>query len=140
MTRQDIIDEARKWLGVPWRHQGRTRRGVDCVGLVVMVGQALNIPHEDRTDYGREPAEHTLIDHMRKYLSPVPGLAINPGIVAVFRQSRYPCHVGIFSEINGVIHVINSRADARKVIEEPFVDGRHGLSLLHLLSFPGLDD
>jgi cell wall-associated NlpC family hydrolase len=34
-----IVSAARSWLGVPWRHQGRTRQGVDCAGLVVLVGR-----------------------------------------------------------------------------------------------------
>jgi cell wall-associated NlpC family hydrolase len=42
-----IIAAARSWLGVPWRHQGRTRQGVDCAGLVVLVGRGLGLDDYD---------------------------------------------------------------------------------------------
>ena len=38
VTGQDVVAEARRWLGTPWRHQARLRGvGVDCGGLVVCV-------------------------------------------------------------------------------------------------------
>ena len=33
VTREMVVAEARTWIGVKWRHQGRTREGVDCIGL-----------------------------------------------------------------------------------------------------------
>ena len=36
-TAADFIAEARTWIGVPFRHQGRSRHGVDCIGLVLQV-------------------------------------------------------------------------------------------------------
>ena len=42
-----IIAAARAWLGVPWRHQGRTRQGVDCAGLVVLVGREFGLAAYD---------------------------------------------------------------------------------------------
>ena len=32
-TRSEIIEFARSWVGVPWRHQGRTRNGIDCAAV-----------------------------------------------------------------------------------------------------------
>ena len=45
--RERVLDEARRWIGTPYRHQG-TRLGVgcDCLGLVRGVWRAL---------YGAEP-------------------------------------------------------------------------------------
>ena len=48
-----IIAAARSWLGVPWRHQGRTRQGVHCAGLVVLVGRELGLADYDTHAYGR---------------------------------------------------------------------------------------
>jgi len=42
-----VVDEARKWIGTPYRHQGSTLGvGCDCLGLVRGIWRAL---------YGREP-------------------------------------------------------------------------------------
>jgi NlpC/P60 family putative phage cell wall peptidase len=42
-----VLDEARRWIGTPYRHQGSTLGvGCDCLGLVRGVWRAL---------YGREP-------------------------------------------------------------------------------------
>jgi cell wall-associated NlpC family hydrolase len=44
LDRQHIVDTARGWLGVPYRHQGRRKdKGVDCVGLIIGVGAELGL-------------------------------------------------------------------------------------------------
>ena len=54
VTRTDIVAAARGWLGVPWRHQGRSRAGVDCVGLVVVVCRSLGLSDHDSTVCGSD--------------------------------------------------------------------------------------
>ncbi len=42
MTRDDIIAEARSWIGTPYRHQASLKGvGCDCLGLVRGVGGAI---------------------------------------------------------------------------------------------------
>ena len=52
-----VIDEARGWVGVPFRHQGRDYSGIDCVGLPIVVGQSLGLFDQrlDIANYGRLP-------------------------------------------------------------------------------------
>jgi hypothetical protein len=39
-----LVAEARRWLGTPFRHQGRIRgEGVDCIGLVLEPARALGL-------------------------------------------------------------------------------------------------
>jgi len=140
MKRADVVAEARSWLAVPWVHQGRTRSGVDCIGLVVVVGRTFEVPHEDRVDYARVPIGNAMLNHLRRFLTPVSGVLTPDGTVGIFRQSVYGCHVGIFSTINGVPHIIHSRADRKKVVEERFKDGELGMNLLEVLAFPGLEE
>jgi hypothetical protein len=33
-----IIETAKTYIGVPFRHQGRDRQGIDCIGLLIAVG------------------------------------------------------------------------------------------------------
>lgn len=44
LTRAAIITAARAQLGTPFRHQGRSAQGVDCVGLLICIGRALDLP------------------------------------------------------------------------------------------------
>lgn len=53
MIADDFVAAARSLLDVPWAHQGRTDRGVDCVGLVVLSLRAVGIDAPLAADYGR---------------------------------------------------------------------------------------
>ena len=50
-----IIEEARSWIGVPFHHQGRTKSGCDCIGIVLACARRLDYKYEDYTRYGRLP-------------------------------------------------------------------------------------
>ena len=56
-TRQQIVEAAKSMLGVPFLHQGRDEKlGVDCVGLLVVIGRKIGYPEiVDITDYRRMP-------------------------------------------------------------------------------------
>jgi cell wall-associated NlpC family hydrolase len=53
----EVVAEARSWVGVPFLHQGRSRRGIDCVGLPVVIAMSLGlVPRTfDTGAYGRLP-------------------------------------------------------------------------------------
>lgn len=91
---QAVIDEARKWIGVPFHHQGRVRAGVDCVGLIVVVMDGLGLMPRgaDLADYGRHPngtLTRVLDEHCTRLDAPL------PGSVAVIRWWRQAHHVAI---------------------------------------------
>jgi hypothetical protein len=132
VTRNDIIAAARSFINVPWRDEGRNRMGVDCVGLLVEVSKIVGAPHEDKLGYAKEPTDLSMVLHLRKHSSPqkIDGGGNLDGMIGVFAQSRFPCHVGIFSTKNGVTHLIHARADRKRVVEELFLNGAHGLGIL----------
>lgn len=113
VTAEELVDAARSLVGVPWKHQGRSVLGVDCIGLVALsFGQAgidiwkiLGLP--DRRDYGRS-AHPDLLRLVRETCeqisSPIDGCLI----VMKFPSEQYPRHFGIYAQGN-VIH-----ADSRK--------------------------
>lgn len=120
MDRQQVVDEARTWLDVPWKHQGRLRTGVDCAGVIIKTAQAVGYSEFDITDYTRNAQLHRLLSYFDEHMDYVNPKDAAPADVGIFRDSAYPCHVGIFSEKNGMLHVIHGHAKRGKVIEEPY--------------------
>ncbi|GIX11751.1 C40 family peptidase [Elioraea sp.] len=120
VTPERIVAEARTWLGVPWRHQGRSRAGIDCVGLVVQVARALDLSDYDHTAYGRRAQGLGLVEHFRANMDGVAIPEARPGDVLVFADQAYPCHCGFLSERLDHPHLIHAHALRRKVIEEPY--------------------
>lgn len=57
MNASRLVLEARALEGVKFRHQGRTPRGLDCLGLLLLAGERAGILRVDleRADYGRAP-------------------------------------------------------------------------------------
>lgn len=107
-----VLDEARRWLGTPYRHQA-SRRGVgcDCLGLIRGIWRAL---------YGEEPealpaytpdwgeaggAEH-ILDAAARHFTPMEAGQALPGDMLVFRWRRgnVAKHLGILSAPNRFIH------------------------------------
>jgi cell wall-associated NlpC family hydrolase len=115
-----IVAEARGWLGVPWRHQGRSRAGVDCAGLVTLVAKALGLADYDTTGYGRRAQGQVFVEHFRANMEGVPIPEARPGDVLVFADHAYPCHCGFRTERPGRPHLLHAHATRRRVIEEPY--------------------
>lgn len=110
-----IVETARSYLGVRWKHQGRTREGIDCVGLLVLVAHELRLTTYDTRAYSRRPKNTVFLDHFDK--AGASRLAIQDatiGDIAIFEQAGYPCHAGLLTS-NGIIHASMPR---RKVVEE----------------------
>lgn len=118
-SKQDYADAARNWLDVRWVHQGRSRLGVDCVGLLIVAANDLGITIPDMPGYRRSPNPQKFIGHI--FANSVPETEIMPGHFGVFRDGTQPCHAGIFAEQNGQVTLIHAYAGTGKVMEEPFI-------------------
>ncbi len=111
-----ILDEARRWIGTPYRHQASLPgAGCDCLGLIRGVWRAL---------YGEEPQPvppyapdwagrgegEILLEAARRWLVPV-ATAV-PGDVLVFRHARdAPVrHCAVLSGSAQMIHALAGRA------------------------------
>lgn len=120
VSRQQVVEEARSWIDVRWKHQGRNRAGIDCIGLVVMTMKAFDIPVEDLTGYRRSPNPAIFMTGIQSQLDlcsqPL------PGGVAIFREALQPCHVGIFAGTAENLTLIHGYAPYGRVREEPFTN------------------
>lgn len=67
---KELTRLARAWLGVLYKHQGRSRReGVDCIGFIIaLMDEAGALPKDfvDKVDYGRSP-QQLLHDTVQRY-------------------------------------------------------------------------
>lgn len=57
MNATRLVLEARALVGVPFRHQGRSTTGLDCLGLLLLAGEKSGVLQLglERADYGRAP-------------------------------------------------------------------------------------
>jgi cell wall-associated NlpC family hydrolase len=122
MTRARLVHHARDYLGVPWRHLGRSRAGVDCIGLVLLAAADAGRPLPDPAPYQREPQGQRLLDGIRDHARRVP--SAEPGDILVFRMGLYGGHVGIATDHRtyGGPAVLHAFAPRRHVVEQP-MDG-----------------
>ena len=115
----NLADSARKYIGVPFRHRGRTVRHLDCVGLVVIAAKDLGreILH-DKPHYGREPNNDGLREHLQMEFGP-PASDMRVGDVALIAyNTEVPHHVGIIGNyIYGGFSLIHADGMVGKVVE-----------------------
>lgn len=94
MTRDEIVAEARSWIGTPWHHQGRVKGvGVDCVGVAIGVVRAFGIPVADDRNYPLSPFDHRLQEAIEAHCTRT--RIVDVGDLVLFRFLGFPQHVGI---------------------------------------------
>jgi len=113
-TNDQVIETARRYVGVPFIHQGRTDRGLDCIGLIVRVAHDLELSAADFRRYGREPDGRTFQDELKKHLDRRLDGQFDGGDILSFALPGYPCHVGIYTNDGTIIHALSRRG---KVVE-----------------------
>lgn len=120
MTADEIINAARLALGVPFRHQGRTLRGLDCAGLVVHVAAHLGVNYTDHGGYAKTPSNGLLESalDMQPAIERVPVNEMQAGDILVMRFNKEPQHLGIFTGEN----IIHSYSVTGKVCEHRLDD------------------
>jgi len=134
-----IVRQAREWLGVPYRHQGRTREGCDCLGLIVGVAAELDIARWRVPGYSGWPDGRTLeaacLQHLRTAARPGCGAV---GLFWYARRGRAQ-HLAIFSHLDdGRLAMIHSLKTNARVVEHG-VDEFWRARLLSCWSLPGVD-
>lgn len=114
------VTEARTWLGVRWLHQGRTREGIDCAGLGILVAQQAAGIDFDKTDYPRQATDETMIELCERFMDRVSPADMAPGDIAIFAfaNQRHMAVVGDY--VFGGLSLIHAYAPARKVVETRF--------------------
>lgn len=121
ITSKQLIYSARGLKGVPWKHQGRSVFGVDCIGLVALSFEkaGVDLPSllglQDSRNYGRNahPEMLRLVRETCESIStPIDGCLI----VMKFPGEEYPRHFGIYAQGN----VIHADSRSRCVVEHGY--------------------
>jgi len=110
------------WLGVPYRHQGRTKRGVDCLGLLVCSARDFGLTVVDNLAYGRKPCHETMKEGLLDHMVKINRADLRPGDVLYIRwpNDPHPLHLALVTSFNdsGVPIIMHADCDKqRKVVE-----------------------
>lgn len=124
-----LVTAARAYLGTPFRHRGRRRTGVDCVGLLLLAFRDCGVELPDFRLYGKEPHEDGLIERVTHAVgepiavAPVFSDQLQIGDVVVMRFSINPHHVALVGDyVFGGHSLIHAHGEAGKVVEHRFSD------------------
>jgi cell wall-associated NlpC family hydrolase len=136
MTPAKLVQAARGYLGVPWRHLGRSRAGVDCIGLVLLAARACGHDLPDPAPYEREPQGARLVSGLLAHGARVTQAEL--GDVMVFRMGVYGGHIGIATlhpvyRVPGLLHAFATR---RHVVEQP-IDAEFRAALVAVVRVAG---
>lgn len=118
VTPQQLIDEARKWLSVPYRNQGRDRSGVDCGGLLLVVGRALELTEMEHLGYSNSPDGETFERLLNENCDPV-GDWRNPrrGDILAHDYNEGIQHCSIVTAVEPRLTVIHAKRPIGKARE-----------------------
>ncbi len=118
-TGAQVVEAAREWMGTPFRHQGRSKAGIDCVGLLILVGEKLGITdYEDKPNYPKRP-DGTFMQRFRDNMVQVfPVTDMKNGDVLLFSQGLSMCHCGIMATVERQPGIIHAAAFHHCVTEE----------------------
>lgn len=109
--------EAHKYLGVPFRHRGRTTRGMDCVGLLIRTAMDCGYDKYEEFPYGREPRNSVLEGVLEYHFGPPIDREpqINDVVLLRLRSMLEPSHVGIITNHPNGLGIIHAYGEIGKV-------------------------
>lgn len=114
-----FVAAARAYLRVPFRHMGRNRHGLDCVGLLLLAARDAGIVCDEPEPYERGRRGWDIRDWLRQRLDEQPRDGHRDGDVLLFNDGMYPAHVGVRSTWHLRPAVIHAHLRHNQVVEEP---------------------
>jgi hypothetical protein len=114
----DIVQEARTYIGTRWVHQGRSRQGLDCLGLASLVAKVTRGYTFDVLNYAAQATDETMLELCRQHMLPVPASERRPGDVVIIRYGNQR-HMAIVGDhpIDGEMTLIHASSVFGRVVE-----------------------
>lgn len=118
MKADEIISAAREQLDVPFLHQGRSRQGLDCIGLLLTIADKFKVPYTDVEGYNRLPQGKLLEETFNAHVASGQLIKLLPherqkGDFLMMRFKGQPQHLAVFTGST----IIHSYASVGKVCE-----------------------
>ena len=101
--RRAIVLQARKYLRVPYLHQGRTFNGLDCIGLAIVVSKDLGLCDVDVDGYGRVPSGRMMERKLKEECTKIDIKDALPGDIYHMAFENDPQHIALVTD-HGIIH------------------------------------
>lgn len=139
-TRAEIVTEARRWLGTPFKHQARVLgEGVDCGGVIVMVARRFGLDQDytDPVGYPAQPHSDFMERLLDRYTEPVRPEERRAGDIVTLAFGRRLHHLGILSARNRIIHAWNGGPGS--CVIETRLTGSFLTGMRRVYKFRGLD-
>jgi len=109
-----LYNAGAKWLGVPYRYGGSTRKGVDCSAFTAIIYREV---------YGKQLSRSSA-DILKHNCKKVGRSRLEEGDLVFFRtdgkRSKSPTHVGIYLKNGRFIHASTSRGVIVSSLSEPY--------------------
>jgi hypothetical protein len=118
-ARAQLIAAARSYVGTPWRHMGRSRQRLDCVGLLIVAFRDAGLEVAEPPPYAVGRRGPDMVAELAARGDRIPLGEARDGDVLVFADGLHCAHVGLRSTWRGVPAVIHGRRDRGRVVEEP---------------------
>ncbi|MBY6239757.1 NlpC/P60 family protein [Methylosinus sp. Sm6] len=142
LPRAEIVAEARRWIGTPYRHQASLIHvGCDCLGLVRGVWRALIGPEPEAPppytpDWAEALGVETLASAAHRHFVAADARWLRPGDVLLFRfrEGAPAKHLGIATDSNHMVHAHGGAC----VAEAPI--GLWRRRIVGAFAFPGVED
>ena len=131
ITREQVIQEAREWIGTPWHHQACVKgEGADCAMFIVGVALNTGLMTEEQTemvpaypkDWHLHNEESMLIPIVEQFdVVQIPVEEAVPGDIIMFKVAKCESHLGLLTEEGWFIHAFSS-VKVNRVIESRLDD------------------
>lgn len=122
MTPEAFSKAARELVGAKWRHHGRQKHAVDCIGLIALAFRGCGMSFDDEISYGREPINDLLRKGaIRRWGNPLPRENAKVGSILLMRWGKAPPrHTGIVAaHPDGGLSVIHA-TNLHGVVEQRY--------------------
>lgn len=114
-TGVDVVAKARELVGTKYRHQGRSREAVDCIGLPALVRAELGLATLDVTNYASRATDESMLEWCRENMTAVHDLQPGDILVMAYGRDRHMAIVGDYP--HGGFSIIHAYIDNRRVVE-----------------------